>query len=210
MTTSPPIIVPTPGTNDAATMADLHNQLAWLRQLVETRLDAMDRATDVLADNVNRVPTVLDREMSKVRELTEEKFQGIEKQFSERDVRTRAAELAAQTAVNAALQAQKEAAAAQNESNAAAITKSEAATVKQIDGILALLASNTKAIDEKFGAINGRLDRSEGKSGGTSASITMLIAVIGVVMAVLAVGLAFVNSTRITPSRVIESPTRTP
>ena len=74
----------------------------------------------------------------------------IQLQFDERDIRSRASEDAAKIAGNAALQAQKEAAAAQNESNAAAITKSEGVTVKQIDGILALLASNTNSMNDKI------------------------------------------------------------
>jgi hypothetical protein len=111
---------------------------------------------------------------------------GIQKQFEERDVRSKAAELAAQVAVGAALQAQKEAAGAQNESNSAAITKSESATVKQIDGILALLSSNSNALNDKIAVINGRLDRGEGKDHGQTNTITMAIAIVAVIAAVAA------------------------
>jgi hypothetical protein len=128
----------------------------------------MDKATTLLNDNMTRVPTEIDQCMLHLKELYDERFvsvratcdgvvdgfehklvsiaESIQKQFEERDVRSRASESAANTAVNAALQAQKEAASAQNEAYAAAIAKSEVATVKQIDGILALLASGTKAL----------------------------------------------------------------
>src|ERR1700676_4764129 len=139
-----------------------NSDLTSLRDVIETRLDAMDKAAQVLSENVNRVPTLLDRQIAQIKELFDQKFAGIQLQFDERDVRQKPAESAAVTAVNAALQAQKEAASAQNDANAAAITKSEAATVKQIDGILALLASNTKATDEKIGVLSSRLDRGDG------------------------------------------------
>lgn len=181
------IPVPDPS---ALTTEQLRRELASLRDTIETRLAAMDKATILLNENVTRVPTDTDKQISHLKELHNEKFDGIEKQFLERDVRSKAAETAAQVAVNAALQAQKEAAAAQNDANAAAITKSEAATVKQIDGILALLASNTKAMDEKISSINGRLDRGEGRNTGSATSISTLIAIVVAVAAVLSVGVA--------------------
>jgi NADH dehydrogenase/NADH:ubiquinone oxidoreductase subunit G len=146
--------------------------MGTLRETIEARLDGMDIATRLLADHVNRVPSDIDRQVRHLTDLVNERMEGlkaethslgkgIQLQFDERDIRSRAAEDAAKVAVNAALQAQKEAAAAQNESNAAAITKSEGATVKQIDGILALLGSNTQAINDKISAITSRLDRGE-------------------------------------------------
>jgi hypothetical protein len=93
--------------------------------------------------------------------LFNEKLASVQKQFQERDVRSQASEGAAKVAVNAALQRQK-AATAQNGSNAAAITKSEAATIKPIDGLLALLNSNTIGTNDKIATITARLDRRDG------------------------------------------------
>src|ERR1700722_15004743 len=107
----------------------------------------MDKAATLFNDNLTRVPTDTDKQIQHLKELHDEKFESIQTQFKERDVRSDQDKIAATTAVNAALQAQKEAAASQNESNSAAITKSEAATAKQIDQILLLLGSNTKNID---------------------------------------------------------------
>jgi hypothetical protein len=146
----------------ALTTAQLYREITALRDIMETRLSAMDKASILFENNLTRVPTDTDKQIDHLRQVHDEKFLSIQKQFDERDIRAKASEVAAQTAVNAALQAQKEAAGAQNDSNAAAILKSESATVKQIDGILALLASNTKAIDDKITVINGRLDRGEG------------------------------------------------
>jgi hypothetical protein len=154
------------------TTEQLRRELDSLRQLIEARLDGMDRTTGVLAESVNRVPSEIEKKAVHLSDLSSERLngvkaalvalrEGIQLQFDERDIRSRAAEDAAKVAVNAALQAQKEAAAAQNESNAAAIGKSEGATVKQIDGIMALLGSNTQAINDKISAITSRLDRGE-------------------------------------------------
>jgi hypothetical protein len=154
------------------TTQQLRHEQGNLREVIEARLNGMDVATRLLADNVNRVPNDIDKHVVHLTDLFGERMEGlkaelislgrgIQLQFDERDIRSRAAEDAAKIAVNAALQAQKEAAGAQNDSNAAAITKSEGATVKQIDGILALLASNTEAINDKITAITSRLDRGE-------------------------------------------------
>jgi cobalamin biosynthesis Mg chelatase CobN len=176
------------------TTDQLRRELAALRDNIEVRLHGMDKAAELLHDSVMKAPTDTDKQVLHLKALNEEKFTSISKQFEERDVRSRASESAANTAVNAALSAQKEAASAQNEANAAAITKSEAATVKQIDGILALLASNTKAIDEKIFSINGRLDRGEGNEKGTTSTVTMIVAIIAVAAALFGVAVSFLGN----------------
>lgn len=199
---NPPLNLPSPDPSTLTTN-QLHEAISNLRSVFETRLNAMDKASEVLSENVNRVPTLLDRQIQQIKELHGEKFASVEKQlagmisgialqFEERDVRSKASETSASIAVAAALQAQKEAAAAQNDANAAAITKSEASTVKQLDGIMALLASNTKAIDEKIASINGRLDRGEGANTGgrdtreeSRSNIGMILAVIGAIVGVV-------------------------
>lgn len=196
--------IPSPDPSDA-TAAMMQREVDSLRQLLEARLDGIDRATVVFTDNLTRVPTEVDKQVGRLRELHDEKFiaatdvrskmaDGIQKQFDERDIRSKASELSAQVAVSAALQAQKEAAAAQNDSNAAAITKSEAATTKQIDGILALLASNTKAIDEKITSINGRLDRGDGITANSRSSQTTNLSMAAIVVAVVVGGFSIISS----------------
>jgi hypothetical protein len=92
-------------------------------------------------------------------------------QFAERDVRLDQASIATKIAVDAALQAQKEAANATNVSNTAAIAKSELNTTKLIDGIVALLNSTVKATDEKISDLKGRLDRGEGNTIGVQHNV---------------------------------------
>jgi hypothetical protein len=154
------------------TTQQLRREQGTLREVIEARLNGMDIATRLLAEQVGRTPNDIDKQVRHLTDLFGERMEGlkaetvslgkgIQLKFDERDIRSRAAEDAAKVAVTAALQAQKEAAAAQNQSNAAAITKSEGATVKQIDGILALLGSNTMAINDKIAGIISRLDRGE-------------------------------------------------
>ena len=96
-----------------------------------------------------------------------EKFNGIETQFRERDVRTDQDKLAATTAVNAALQAQKEAATAQNIANAAAINKSEAGFTKEIDGLKLLINATKDALTAQFTDLTGRINRGEAALAGS-------------------------------------------
>jgi hypothetical protein len=165
----------------ALTTEQLRRELGALREVIEARLNGMDIATKLLADQASGVPKDIDKQIRHLTDLFSERMEGlkaetislgrsIQLQFDERDIRSQASEDAAKIAVNAALQAQKEAAAAQNESNAAAITKSEGATVKQIDGILALLASNTMSMNDKITGIISRLDRGEAMLSATSVS----------------------------------------
>jgi ATP-dependent Clp protease ATP-binding subunit ClpA len=187
------IPVPDPS---SMTTEQLRHELMGLRQLVETRLDGMDKAAGLLQMAQDRTPSEISQMVGQLQELHSEKFFSIQKQFDERDIRTRASEVAAQTAVNAALSAQKEAASAQNDANAAAIMKSEASTVKQIDGIVALLTSGTKATDDKIAAINARLDRGEGTGSGRASSQSSMLAVTAIVVSVVVGGVSVVSTLR--------------
>jgi hypothetical protein len=187
--TSTPVPDPT-----VLTTEQLTRWLQSLRELLETRIGALSDRVDVHRAELDRLPSEAGRLIGQTTELYNVKFEAIQQQFRERDVRATASEQAATVAVSAALQAQKEAAFAQNEATTASITKSELATVKQIDGILALLASNTKAIDEKIASINGRLDRGEGGDSRASSSQGTLFSVIGIIIAVFAGGLALLNA----------------
>lgn len=143
------------------TTAMTRHEITALRDLLFTRIEAVEKANQVFADGIQRVPTILDREIAKITLLFQEKFSGIATQFAERDVRTTSDKQAASVGVAAALQAQKEMAASQNESNSIAVKKSDDATTKLIDSILLSIGANAKAIDDKIGAINSRLDRAE-------------------------------------------------
>ncbi len=179
--------------------AEMQREVQALREIFETRLGAMDLATELLRASLAKVASTeeLNRRLIDMtaffcerlegtRKEFLEKFSSIQNQFRERDVRTDQASVAQTTAVNAALQAQKEAAGAQNESNAAAITKSEAATTKQIDGIQLNISNSTAALNDKIADLRRSIDRGEATIQGASdtrtdtrQSVGMILGIIG-------------------------------
>jgi hypothetical protein len=173
------------------------------REIIETRLDGMDKAIKLLQDTADKFPARIDEKISALRQVVEqqlhthvEKFYGIEKQFQERDVRTEQAAGAVKIAVDAALQAQKEAVGEQNKSSALAIAKSENATTKQIDALGQLLGTMTKAFDDKLSDIKDRVNRIEGLGAGAKESWGVMIAI---VMALIGIGGAVIAFVKATP-----------
>jgi hypothetical protein len=157
--------------------AEIKEAANAIREIIEIRLSGQNREHALVQEDIKRGVTDAASANERLGALFDEKlngiltrFDGIAVQFRERDIRTDQDKIAASTAVNAALQAQKEAAGAQNESNAAAITKSENSFTKEIDGLKALIATTKDSINSQIGNLTGRLDRGEG--GATGAKVT--------------------------------------
>jgi hypothetical protein len=172
--------VPDPTT---LTTEQLRRELSALREIITARLDGYDRATQLLSETVNRTPTIVQTEISHVRELmteklgslggqAEEKFASIEKQFEERDVRTSQAATAAGEALKAALQAAKEAVFEQAQAAAKAADKTELSTTKQIDLIQGQIKTLGDSFTDKIDDLKGRIDRGEGSTSGAAGSRT--------------------------------------
>jgi hypothetical protein len=148
-----------------------------LLKIIETRIDAMDKATALLRENISVVPSEMDRQVTHLREFMvariestqvarDERFHSIDLQFRERDTRTDQSSRDSKVAVDAALQAAKEAVGEQNKSSALAIAKSETSTTKQIDQLQTLIQTNNDATNDKINDIKARLDRGEGLTRG--------------------------------------------
>lgn len=163
------------------------------RDILQTRLDGMDKAIELLQVSRDKFPQQIDEKIHSLASIHAEKFvtaeslmneklAGVQKQFDERDVRTEQAAGAVKIAVDAALQAQKEAASEASKSNAAATTKSEASTTKLIDAQAALITTMTKAFDDKIADVKDRVNRIEGGWGGATQVIGYVIAVIGILI----------------------------
>ena len=153
------------------------SEIKALQEVLETRLDGMDKAIAILQTISDRFPSMVAHEISQLKILHEEKFlstaiqfDGIQKQFEERDTRTEQTSQASTTAINAALQAAKEAVGQQECFFALATSKSEAATTKQIDALQVLFQTGNKATDEKIEEMRGRLLRMEGAGIGQLAA----------------------------------------
>ena len=171
----------------------LETKAAGDRGIIEARLKGMDRAVELLQAIADRMPTDIQGRVEDLERLHEEKFRSIQVQFSERDTRAEQTSRDSKVAVDAALQAAKEAVGKQNEASDRSIQKSETATTKQID-------QQGLRIDD----LKERLTRIEGEGRGSEAakvtqqtSNTGNIAIIGVVIAALGLlggfVIAFVN-----------------
>jgi hypothetical protein len=209
-----------PAKNATVANADakiLYHDLDTLKEIIFTRLEAMDKAVNLFQENLTRVPTDVDKQVGTLkelvfarldcyeeavtllreekrpnepllhlRELVEEKFASIAIQFKERDTRTESSAKDSKVAVDAALQAAKEAVSEQNKSSALAIGKSEASTSKQIDQIAAMSASTNSATNDKIDDIKERLTLIEGRSKGSGESWGTVMGIIGVLISLAA------------------------
>jgi len=153
-------VVPVPDPTILTTQ-QLIREIATAREVIETRLNGMDKAIELLQAASDRYPAFMQQAVGRLQELHEEKFRSIEVQFKERDTRTEQTSRDSKVAVDAALSAQVKSVDAQNISNSLAISKSEAGFTKQIDQIGALIQATGKATDDKIDDIKTRLNSIE-------------------------------------------------
>jgi hypothetical protein len=151
------------------TTEELRRDVSALREILQARLDGMDRATVVLSETVNRTPTAIQIAVDHLKELHDERFASVDQRFDERDVRTDQAAKASKEALDAALLAAKELVSQQNEANAAAADKAEQSTIKQIDQIGIRIDTMQKALDDRLTELKERIDRGEGSGSGARA-----------------------------------------
>lgn len=155
----------------------IRRELSSLDKILSARLDGMDKATQLLADTVNRTPTAIQTEISHLRELineklgslggqAEEKFKSIELQFTERDVRAAQGASASSQALAAALQAAKEAVFEQAQAAAKAAEKTELSVTKQIDQIQLQIKTIGDGFSDRISELKERFDRGEGSTSG--------------------------------------------
>jgi len=149
---------------------DTDKQISHLRALLETRLDGMDKAIGLFQKSSDQIHVSIDEKLAALKAVHEEKFGSVQVQFRERDVRTDQSSKDSKVAVDAALQAAKEAVGEQNKSSALAIAKSEASTTKQIDQLGIQVQSQSKNFDDKIADVKDRLGRMESaKLGGNES-----------------------------------------
>jgi hypothetical protein len=129
-------------------------------------------------------------EIRHLSELTDEKFRAVEDRFRNvddkfEDVAQRTAEQKTDTkdALDAALQAAKDAVALQTEAFDAATRKSESAVTKQIDALGTLVEKSSDAKDEKINDLKSRLDRIEATATAMRVLVALSIAAAGLAIA---------------------------
>lgn len=191
-----------------------------VRSIIETRLAGMDEAILLLQNTADKFPARIDEKIGALKEVHDgrfdsiagvnlEKFSSIQTQFRERDSRTEQSSKDSKVAVDAALQAAKEAVGEQNKSSALAIAKSEAATTKQIDGLGVQLGNYNKASDDKITDLKERLTRLEGTGAGKAQVWAAVAIIVGIVVSLnVFFGLKASDRTAPQPQLFVQPPTQ--
>lgn len=176
----------------------LRNETQAQFRAMADRLTSMDKATELQHQDLVRVPTLMDREMSAAKELLRAElktaFEVLRTLIDESEKRYRELKAAEALALAAALQAAKEAVAEQNRSGALAISKSEAATGENIKQLQVAFQAANQATNEKIDDIKSRLDKGEGGSVSERANRTesrldtsLVVSIVSAMAAVVAV-----------------------
>ena len=182
---------PVPDPTFLTTQQILH-EVALCREVIETRLNAMDKANELLQRASDKLPRIYDvaASVSELQELHDQKFHSIAMQFQEQEQTSRDSKLA----VDAALQAAKEAVQEHNKSSALGVAKSEAATTKQIDQIVVLINTTTGALNDKIDDLKVRLTTIEGYSKGVTGVWGYFVGMIGVLVGMATLFVLLVKS----------------
>jgi uncharacterized coiled-coil protein SlyX len=187
-----PIPDPTPLTTDMV-LREVHA----LREVLDMRIAGNDRLIAMLQDSLAERAVVIRTQVDHLQQLQDEKFRSIQTQFVERDTRAEQTAKDSKVAVDAALQAAKEAVGEQNKSSSLAISKSESGTTKQIDQISINIATSNSNLNDKIDDVkgqqvilNGQLLLMSGKIAGGNDNKDDNRSNIGIIVAVLAVVVA--------------------
>ena len=175
----------------------LHSEMEGLSGRLDARITSVDHGLDRIRLLVDREPETTTQLVNNLKSVHEEKLSSIQVQFIERDVRTEQTSRDSKVAVDAALQAAKEAVEKQNASSALAIAKSESATTKQIDTQGILITTATTSLNERIDAasatmnskiddLKDRLNRMEGGQTGGHQVWGYIIGIAGTMVALVA------------------------
>jgi hypothetical protein len=183
------------------TTEQLIREIGAARELIDKSIEGTNRVIVQLQAEMDKVPGLLRHELENFARVQDVKFEGIKTQFAERDTRTDQTSRDSKVAVDAALQAAKEAVGEQNRSSALAIAKSEAATTKQIDQLGILIQTSAGTTESKITDIKERLTRIEGEKAGGKAETTTrqmstnsMVGIIGVMIAASLLTVALITN----------------
>lgn len=166
----------------------LRHEIQTQLKSIETRFEAIDKATVLQHADTVRVPTLVDKATSALRDVLEqtmhthaainqgrlerliaetaEKFAKVDVMFSENNKREHDLSVARELALTNALNAAKEAVSEQNKANTTAIAKSENSVAEQLKQMQTTNDQASRATNEKIDDLKSRLDRGEGTAAG--------------------------------------------
>lgn len=190
-------LIPVPDPTERTT-ENLLREVRNVREVIETRLNGMDKAIELLQRTTDKFPEQIVQAVDQLKELHTEKFASIATQFVERDTRSEQTARDSKVAVDAALKAQQEAFSEQSKSSALAIAKSEAATTKQIDLLGNQRSTDTSNLNDKIDDLKARVTGFESyKKGGSEglgaagAIVIGVFGIIGVIVGAIALVIAY-------------------
>jgi hypothetical protein len=167
-------------------MASMRDYVDGQIAVLKERLRGIDRATEVLNETVNRVPTDMQQEVGHIRELMSEKFRSIGTQFAERDTRQERESRDNEVKVNAAFAAQKEIAEKESAASRMAIDKSEKSvqeTIKAVtDTVRDLKDRDLSDLKARVGSIESAKQGGTERMTGLYAALAAAVAIITVVI----------------------------
>lgn len=145
----------------ALTVARIDHEISGLRELLtakdgvyEARLAAMDKAVTLL----EKFPSAIDIAVGNLKELHQEKFEGVGVRFNELNTRLTEGDRYKQTALDAALKAAQTLVDKQQENNKESIKKTEDLFTKQIEAITITIGDLKDTVKETIGSKKGASD----------------------------------------------------
>lgn len=177
------------------TIEQMQREISHLKELLLQKSEAMREGIDIAHENLVRFPTEIQKSISALKELQETKiyyeskiaakeFDFIQKEFNWIEKVRLEQKADSKEALNAALNASKEAVSEQNKSNIANNTKSEDAFTKLIDQMAILITTGNKGLEDKINDVRDRQTRMEGTGTGAKNLWGIIIAVIMTTIAI--------------------------
>ena len=181
----------------------LLREISHLRELVIVQLDGLEDKVDAYSQTHETKHRERASEVeAKIQHLTElaaerfagvtDRFAGIQLQLSERDARVQESTQASKDAIAAALAAQKE-----------AVAKSELSTKEQIVAITTQIATTVASLESKIENVKEMItgatvvaSQQTGRAGGLDLAVSRTIAMAGVIIAVVAIAVTIMISSR--------------
>jgi polyhydroxyalkanoate synthesis regulator phasin len=181
-----------------ATAATLRREIAYGREIIETRLSGNDEATRLRLGEIDKIwPGEVERLVGHLKEIHVTDIRNILDRFAANDAATRLAADTSQKALDAALLQAAALVRQQNEANDRAATKVEASFSKLIDQLGVQIQTEGKARDARVDEIKERVVALESQRTGGRANRdehrqdnTLIIGALGVILFIISVGIS--------------------
>lgn len=203
---------------DCVSTDQLRREISTLREIVETRITAIDRATELFHATLTLYPTDVDKQIGQLRALHDARLEALERSLAvsistitmtydrtmaERDLRYQQRYDASDKAIEKAEISQHTHNLAQNEwrSTINDITRSvadnaRADTVSMGTALRTNIEITTRALTEKIDSNQARLDRTEGRMSQSNSTQTTMLSAAAIAVSLLIGGFSIFSGMR--------------